>query len=188
MRILLHVCCGPCAVYPLARLREQGHAVTGLFHNPNIHRTRVPPAHRGAAAVAEGADFPVEVDEHYGLTDFLRTVVFHEQERCPLCYDLRLERTVQAAVAGGYDAFTSTLLYSRYQNHRLLVDKCTALAERYDMLFQYEDYRTGWQQGIDDSIRLGLYRQPLRLHLQRAGAVRPAAAPTAQEIVPRTAA
>jgi predicted adenine nucleotide alpha hydrolase (AANH) superfamily ATPase len=28
------------------------------------------------------------------------------------------------------------------------------------MLFHYEDYRTGWQQGIDDSIRLGLYRQP----------------------------
>lgn len=67
---------------------------------------------------------------------------------------------MQAAVAGGYDAFTTTLLYSRYQNHRLLVDKCAALADRYDMLFHYEDYRTGWQQGIDDSIRLGLYRQP----------------------------
>ena len=161
MRILLHVCCGPCAVYPLARLREQGHAVTGLFHNPNIHpyqefRRRM----EALQQFAEGAGFPVEVDEHYGLTDFLRTVVFHEQERCPLCYELRLERTVQAAVAGGYDAFTTTLLYSRYQNHRLLVDKCAALADRYDMLFHYEDYRTGWQQGIDDSIRLGLYRQP----------------------------
>jgi predicted adenine nucleotide alpha hydrolase (AANH) superfamily ATPase len=37
MRILLHVCCGPCALYPLRRLREQGHEVTGLFYNPNIH-------------------------------------------------------------------------------------------------------------------------------------------------------
>jgi predicted adenine nucleotide alpha hydrolase (AANH) superfamily ATPase len=24
----------------------------------------------------------------------------------------------------------------------------------------YEDFRLGWQQGIDESIRMGLYRQP----------------------------
>ena len=161
MRILLHVCCGPCAIYPVARLREQGHAVTGLFHNPNIHpyqefRRRI----EALAQFAENAGFPVEVDEHYGLTEYLRTVVFHERERCPLCYDLRLERTVQAAVAGGYDAFTSTLLYSRYQNHSLLVEKCTALASRHNLIFHDEDFRLGWQQGIDESIRLGLYRQP----------------------------
>lgn len=161
MRILLHLCCGPCAVYPVARLRDQGHTVTGLFHNPNIHPYQE--FHRRIDAVhqfAEAAAFPVEVDEQYGLTEYLRAVVFYENERCERCYDMRLQRTVQAAVAGGFDAFTSTLFYSRYQNHRLLLEKCTALATRHGIDFYYEDFRLGWQQGIDDSIRLGLYRQP----------------------------
>ena len=161
MRILLHLCCAPCAVYPVARLREQGHVVRGLFHNPNIHpfqefRRRIEAVRQFAAA----ADLPVEVDEHYGLTEFLRAVVFHEHERCPLCYDLRLERTVRTAVTGGYDAFTSTLLYSRYQHHQLLTARCEQLAREHGITFLYEDFRVGWQQGIDESIHLGLYRQP----------------------------
>jgi len=37
MKILLHVCCGPCALYPLAALRSEGLAVSGWFFNHNIH-------------------------------------------------------------------------------------------------------------------------------------------------------
>ena len=35
-RILLHICCGPCAIAPLARLTEAGLEVVGLFANDNI--------------------------------------------------------------------------------------------------------------------------------------------------------
>jgi predicted adenine nucleotide alpha hydrolase (AANH) superfamily ATPase len=161
MRILLHVCCGPCALYPLHQLRAIGHEVTGFFHNPNIH-----PYHefrRRLEAVrqfAQETGCPVEIDEHYGLTEYLRQVVFHEQERCPRCYEMRLARTAETAVAGNFDAFTTTLLYSKYQNHRLLIDRCEQLASRFGIGLYYEDFRLGWQQGIDESIRMGLYRQP----------------------------
>ena len=37
MNVLLHICCAPCAIYPVESLREEGHAVTGFFYNPNIH-------------------------------------------------------------------------------------------------------------------------------------------------------
>ena len=37
MKILLHICCGPCAVYPVEVLTEAGHQVEGYFDNPNIH-------------------------------------------------------------------------------------------------------------------------------------------------------
>ena len=37
MNILLHVCCANCAIYPVKVLRDQGHALTGYFFNPNIH-------------------------------------------------------------------------------------------------------------------------------------------------------
>ena len=161
MRVLLHLCCGPCTVYPLAWLREQGHEVAGLFYNPNIHpflefRRRIDALKQLAGAVA----FEVDIDDNYGLTDYLRQVVGHEAERCPICYEMRLLRTVQTAVAGGFEGFSTTLLYSKYQNHRLLIERCTQLAAEHGLRFVYEDFRQGWQEGIDESIRLGLYRQP----------------------------
>ncbi|CAK8719932.1 Epoxyqueuosine reductase QueH [Candidatus Electronema halotolerans] len=163
MKILLHVCCGPCTVYPLAFLRQQGHEVTGWFHNPNIHPYRE--FRRRIAALEDFArqtDFQVEIDRSYGLRDFLRRVVFHEERssRCGLCYDLRLLPTAERAAAQGFDAFTSTLLYSKYQNHSLLHSKGHALAAQFGCRFFYHDFREGWQQGIDEAIAMNLYRQP----------------------------
>jgi predicted adenine nucleotide alpha hydrolase (AANH) superfamily ATPase len=37
MTVLLHICCGPCAAYPLDLLQEEGIKVRGYFYNPNIH-------------------------------------------------------------------------------------------------------------------------------------------------------
>ena len=161
MRILLHICCGPCALFPLQQLHKDNHEVHGFFHNPNIHpykefRRRIDAVRQMEAATG----ISVAIDEQYGLVEYLRRVVFHEQQRCGQCYDMRLERTAQTAVEQGFDAFTSTLLYSRYQNHPLLIEKCEILARNLGVTFYYQDFRTGWQQGIDESLRLGLYRQP----------------------------
>ena len=161
MNILLHVCCGPCAVYPLHRLREQGHRVKGYFYNPNIH-----PFSEFARRVAALKDFvrqtafSIDIDERYGLTEYLRRVVFHEERRCAVCYDLRLERAARKAAGEKAEAFTTTLLYSRYQNHEQIRETGMRLADRYGVEFHYEDYRRGWQEGIDGSRAMGLYRQP----------------------------
>ena len=40
MKILLHICCAPCTIYPLQTLRNQGFQITGYFYNPNIHPFR----------------------------------------------------------------------------------------------------------------------------------------------------
>lgn len=161
MQVLMHICCGPCAVYPVQRLRQQGYEVEGFFYNPNIHPYQE--FRRRLEAVRQfGSEtgLAIEVEECYGLVAFLRQVVFHEQERCGHCYDMRLRQTVQQAAARGIEAFSTTLLYSRYQNHPLLIEKCEQLADSYGVRFLYEDFRIGWQQGIDESIRMGLYRQP----------------------------
>ncbi len=161
MRILLHLCCGPCALYPLSRLHQAGHEVSGLFHNPNIHpfqefRRRLDTV----LQVGKATGCPFIVDEEYGLTSYLRQVVFHEQDRCDRCYAMRLARTAEEAAGRGFDAFTTTLLYSRYQNHQTILDLGRQLADQHGLHFYYEDFREGWQQGIDASLRLGLYRQP----------------------------
>ena len=161
MKILLHVCCGPCAVYPLKVLRDQGHSVEGYFYNPNIHPFREFKKRISALEEMAGKEkFQVNIDDNYGLTEYLRKVVFNETSRCSICYDMRLEQTAERARTEGVDAFNTTLLYSRYQNHDLIREKGEILARKYGVAFYYEDFRKGWQEGIDRSKSMGLYRQP----------------------------
>jgi len=37
MKLLLHICCAPCAIVPVRELRSAGTAVTGFFFRHNIH-------------------------------------------------------------------------------------------------------------------------------------------------------
>jgi hypothetical protein len=161
VNILLHVCCGPCAIYPLTAIRAQGHEARGYFFNPNIHpfkefQRRI----EALETMSQQLAFQVDYQREYGLRGFLRQVAFHEEERCGLCYAMRLRPTVEQAVTVGADAFSTTLLYSRYQNHALLRSQGEMLAAEFGISFYYQDFREGWQQGIDRSIAMGLYRQP----------------------------
>jgi len=160
MLVLLHICCGPCAIYPLEILQGKGIRVQGYFHNPNIHpyqefKKRLETVEQ----LASRLDLPVEYNREYGLREYLRRVVFNEESRCGLCYDMRLGAAAGQARKIGAEAFTSTLLYSRYQDHELIRHKAEQLAEEYKIPFYYHDFREGWQQGIDMSKEMGLYRQ-----------------------------
>lgn len=160
MKILLHICCGPCTIYPLRVLREGRDEVRGLFYNPNIHpfseyRRRLE-ALDGYAA-REGLD--VIRDEAYPLEEFLRQTAFREEERCSVCYRLRLSRAARIAEEGRFAAFTTTLLYSRFQKHDLIREIGESEARRYGVPFLYRDFREGWLEGIRVSKELGMYRQ-----------------------------
>ncbi|MBU4209509.1 MAG: epoxyqueuosine reductase QueH, partial [Proteobacteria bacterium] len=37
MKILLHICCAPCSIYPVKILRNEDHDVMGFFYRHNIH-------------------------------------------------------------------------------------------------------------------------------------------------------
>ena len=87
-------------------------------------------------------------------------MVFDEENRCRHCYDMRLERTAKETVARGCDSFTTTLLYSKYQKHELIRERAAFWVAQYGTRFYYEDFHTVLQQGIDESIRLGLYLHP----------------------------
>ena len=160
MSVLLHICCGPCAVYPLEVLKTEGIKVRGFFYNPNIHPFQE--FRKRLAAVEQLAareNLPVDYHRDYGLREYLRKVVFNEENRCGLCYDMRLREAVEQAKRTRADAFTTTLLYSRYQNHELIRRKAEQFAEEQGIPFYYKDFREGWQQGIDLSKEMGLYRQ-----------------------------
>jgi predicted adenine nucleotide alpha hydrolase (AANH) superfamily ATPase len=160
MSILIHLCCGPCSLYPLEALQEKGFKLQGYFFNPNIHPFREFKKRLGAVEeVAADRGLAVDYHREYGLRDFIRKVVFNEETRCAICYEIRLTAAAEHAKAVGAEAFTSTLLYSRYQKHEKIRQIGERLADQHKIPFYYEDFRLGWQQGIDMSKEMDIYRQ-----------------------------
>jgi len=161
VKILLHTCCGPCTIYPLSVLRAQDYEITAYFTNPNIHPYKEFKRRLNTLKdYAKNENISLIADDKYGLTEFLQQVVFKEKTRCPVCYEMRLEKTAAYASQHSFDSFSTTLLYSRYQNHKAIINTCEKLAKKYSLQFIYEDFRIGWQTGIDQSIEKDMYRQP----------------------------
>lgn len=160
MQLLLHICCGNCAIYPVKLLREQNHQVTGFFYNHNIH-----PYQEFARRLettreyAEKVDLPLIFNEEYQLEAFLAEVAHAPENRCEHCYRSRLLATAREAQRLNLEGFTTTLLYSRYQKHQDILAYGQQLAKEYNLIFHYEDYRLGWNEGIRISKEMGLYRQ-----------------------------
>ena len=259
-KILVHTCCGPCAIMPLQTLIKDMYLPTAYFFNPNIHlenefRLRL----FAMQEVSKQYEIPLIIEGNYTYFEkikananttkeerlqyrsiveecvgFLRTHMheekfksavtkilkkwenyaqdfssFHidhlqaesghnqnphlkmneelqvdamawamrlneykEGERCKLCYEERLYQTAYYAATHGFSQFTSTLLYSRYQNHE---DICHAAQNSMEKVnkeiqenslqnaspvnFYYQDFREHWQDGIDLAKDWGLYRQ-----------------------------
>jgi hypothetical protein len=160
MKVLLHCCCGPCAVYPVDALRAEGHDLAMFFDNPNIHPYQEYERRLTAAkTLAERRGVPLLVEGGYDVTAWLRKVVFREADRCRICYHDRLTAAARAAKSRGFDAFTSSLLYSKRQNHELCRELAEAAAEEAGTSFLYRDFRAGWKAGIALAKEMGLYRQ-----------------------------
>lgn len=174
-RVLLHACCGPCSIMCVQALRDEGFEVTGYFANPNIHPVSEYFRRREAMReVAEKLALPmIWQDDVYNLPGWLQAV--HDfgvadnadYARCRYCYESRLALTCAVASEKGFDCFTTSLLYSRHQQHEAIREIGGAVAESGDYgsgagfgsAFLYRDFRPYWQQGIDRSKEWGLYRQ-----------------------------
>ena len=160
MKVLLHVCCGPCAIYPAARLSEEGFAPTGFFYNPNIH-----PYQEYAKRLSSVREFasrtglPLLVRDGYDLDAFLGRAAGKGPGRCEHCYRMRLDAAAEAARREGFPLFSTSLLYSKYQKHDLIRGVAREMAWEHGIELYYEDFRTGWREGIVESKAMGLYRQ-----------------------------
>jgi len=160
LKILLHICCAPCGIYPIKNLLKNGFDLTGFFYRHNIHPyTECVRRQEAVQAYSEKIGLRVIYQKDYDLEGFLRNVVFRESERCGYCYHDRLRTTALIAKRGRFDYFTSTLLYSRFQNHKMIKSIGESVGKSVGIPFYYEDFRIGWKKGIEESKQLGLYRQ-----------------------------
>ncbi|KAB2951252.1 epoxyqueuosine reductase QueH [Heliorestis acidaminivorans] len=160
MKLLLHSCCGPCTIYPLEELRQQGHDVTAYFYNPNIHPYK---EFRRRLETLEGYtatnNLSLHKEEDYELEEFLQQVAPQPAQRCNHCYRVRLYKTAEKARALDMEGFTTTLLVSPYQNHEQLKAIGEEIGKALSIPFIYIDFRPGFRKAQQEARELELYRQ-----------------------------
>ena len=159
MRILTHICCAPCFTYPHKRMVEEGHDVTGLFYNPNIHPyTEFKNRMKSLEKYAELKASKVIYRNDYDIENYLRGAL-DSKDRCRFCYITRLSVTARTAKSYGFDAFTTTLLISPYQKHDMLSEVGKEVADEFGIEFYYEDWRGGYKESRELARDLELYMQ-----------------------------
>jgi predicted adenine nucleotide alpha hydrolase (AANH) superfamily ATPase len=160
MKVLMHVCCGPCAIYPLQELQKEGWEVQGYFANPNIHPYQEYAKRLdGAQTMARELQISLQVEKAYHPEQYFRQVVFREQGRCRFCYEMRLRTAATAAIANHCDGYTTSLLVSPWQKHELIYELGEAISHELNIPFLYYDWRKGFSDGRKRAKELGLYRQ-----------------------------
>lgn len=176
-KLLLHVCCAPCATYCLTRLLPY-FDITLYYSNDNITvdgewKKRLEEVHK-LVNVINGGEFEVKGIENLKLVvkqlesdRFFNASKGLEKEkeggaRCKECFNLRLGDAVQYAEENGFDYVATTLTVSPYKNSRLLNEIGLLLTSNCGQLqWLPSDFKkhNGYAESIRLSQKYGLYRQ-----------------------------
>ena len=167
--ILLHSCCAPCSSYCLEYLSKYA-KITAFYYNPNI-TDRAEYEHRVAELKRLIEEMPMEnkakfLEGSYDPDSFYCIAKGLESEpecgrRCIKCYELRLRKTAEEAVKGGYGFFTTTLTISPLKDAQVLNKLGIKLGEEYGVRYLSSDFKKsgGYQRSIELSRDFNLYRQ-----------------------------
>lgn len=160
MKILLHTCCGPCTVGTLKEINRSEHQVTAFWYNPNIHpfqeyQSRL----QSLKDLADSIQMETIIEDDYGLRRFVRMVSDDIPNRCVKCYEDRIRMTAQKAKELGFDAFSTTLLVSPYQQHNRIREIAEQVSREIGIDFFYVDPRPHFREGNREAREQGLYMQ-----------------------------
>lgn len=174
-KLLLHVCCAPCATYCLTQVLEF-FDVTLYYANDNITnpdewQKRLAEVEKLVKIVNGGKfevapTFPLKlVVQDFDNARFFDAARGLEQEReggarCTQCFNLRLSDTKSYAERHVFDLFGTTLTVSPYKNSQHLNQIGTSLQTE-NLLWLPSDFkkRDGYNQSVRLSQKYGLYRQ-----------------------------
>lgn len=160
MKLLLHICCANCSLYPIRHLTAKGIDFKGLWFNPNIGpREEYQKRLSTLEVLSQLWGLDIEYNLYYGIDDLLKTSESQREDRCAACYLVRLKKTAETAGEMGLDGFTTTLLVSPYQKFDMIVDIARDIEKQHSVPFYFEDMRGGYKEGVRLSKELGLYRQ-----------------------------
>ena len=167
--LLLHACCAPCASYVVEYLNDY-FDITLFYYNPNIspkseYDFRLLELERFINECEVAKDVKILPSE-YNDAEFYDAVKGMENlpegdKRCRICYELRLRKTAQAALAHGFDYFATTLSISPYKNADWLNEIGKEQMNEFSVEFLFSDFKkkNGYKRSIELSQVYNLYRQ-----------------------------
>ena len=160
MKTLLHVCCAPCSIMCIESLKQANHDITAFWYNINIHPFTEYRSRRNAVReYMKSIGVPLIERDDYGLREFVRNVAFDIDNRCDFCYFSRINPAAEEAAKGGFEAFTTSLLISPYQNRDKLLKVGYEAQEKYGVRFLPEDFRPYFKEGQERARSLEIYMQ-----------------------------
>ncbi|QWB96602.1 epoxyqueuosine reductase QueH [Mycoplasmatota bacterium] len=159
MKVLMHMCCAPCAVYPVETLQERDIDVDGLYYNPNIHPIEeFQKREENVEKLANDKGLTVYYYPDFE-EDLWRALAEGDKSRCNMCYTKRIKKLFDVAKEKGYEAVTTSLLVSPYQDHEMIKKIAESYSKKTGIKFLYEDFRVGYREGQKKAKQYGLYCQ-----------------------------
>ncbi len=136
--------------------------MAGTFFNPNIHPvSEYSRRHETLLAYAGKIGLPLVGGPGYDVAGWLRRIggIDDRPDRCRICISQRLDRTARLAATFGFNAFSTSLLVSPYQEHEIVRAEGEKAAATAGIEFVYHDLRSRYRRSIELSREAGLYRQ-----------------------------
>lgn len=164
-KLLLHICCGPCATHVVEVLRYK-YNVTGYFYNPNIYPEEEYVKRLDAAReVARRMGITLIEGEYEQQTFFDAVKGFENEpengERCKICYRIRLSGTAQNGAGNSFDCIASTLTSGPMKKASIINPIGNEEAECAGLSFIEGDWKKkdGFKRSCELSHEYGIYRQ-----------------------------
>lgn len=130
-KILLHICCAPCATESFLRLKGDGFEPIGYFYNPNIYpNSEHDKRYNECVSFCKSMNYNlIKIDYDYPLEHkrWLQYVKGLEAEkengkRCLKCFEFRLRKAFFKAQSIGLSLYTTTLTISPHKNSRAIFE------------------------------------------------------------------
>jgi predicted adenine nucleotide alpha hydrolase (AANH) superfamily ATPase len=164
-KLLLHICCGPCATHVI-QILKQNFKVTGYFYNPNIYPNEEYEKRLTAARmVTEKQEIPFIIGEYDPQIFFTAVEGFEHEpengERCKICYRLRLAGTAQKASEKSFDCSASTLTLGPQKRATIINPIGKEESQKAGIHFIEGDWKKkdGFKNSCLLSREYGIYRQ-----------------------------
>ncbi len=165
-KLLLHVCCAPCATAVIERLLPDFDLAL-YFYNPNIQPIAEYLKRRTAVVkLGEIAGLKVFADDNDDEARWMSAVSGLENEpeggkRCALCIALRIDKTAKFAAVQNYAFFATTLSISPHKSLEQIHSAGYLASEQNGVKYLAENFKKqdGYKRSIELTKQYLLYRQ-----------------------------
>lgn len=168
-KLLLHVCCGPCSVYPLILL-DKYFDITIYYTNDNIYpnseyQKRLGELERYLKMIEDEHYIKLVIPESH-QADFLKAISKYKDDqegyrRCVKCYGLRMREPFKYAKSHHFDYCTTVMSISNHKNANYINELGKKLEQEYGIKFLISDFKKdgGIEKNNELNSKLDLYHQ-----------------------------